>query len=272
MIDPLLIGVNFIVFALGCLTIAVARSQSSTRRGAIALYALSAMMIVSAVLALPSRALKMMKGFDERNEELSEGEMEYGDDCAQDNDFASSPDDDSSSKSADSSRGSSSVLLYGSCPALELLLEQAAATIRSRDDSAITSVPTVGAEEDPTPAPAPIAPEPTTSPLPTRDPFSAPAVITPERERTLPEEPTSGEPACTGFTLLHGPSGGPGQGGCYAVGCKEGYALPMALTDRWKSCDSPKRLERMGDCYYFYDADGSERSVRFANDAWAKCD
>lgn len=97
-----------------------------------------------------------------------------------------------------------------------------------------------------------------------------PVVTTPEGpERTLPEEYESDAPPCTDFKLLHTPSGGPEPDGCYAVGCKEGYALPMALVQGvWNTCQSYSRLLRQGDCYIITDKDGAERSMRFDNGVW----
>ena len=92
------------------------------------------------------------------------------------------------------------------------------------------------------------------------------------RGRTLPVEPADGNVHCSHFTLVHGASGGPGEGGCFAVGCTEGYALPMRFgVAGWEACKEPTRLEREGECYHFRDSDGSERSVRYRNGTWVAC-
>lgn len=98
-------------------------------------------------------------------------------------------------------------------------------------------------------------------------PASAPAAP-PRRERTLPVNvDAKGGPLCTGFTSLHGKSGGPDPEGCYAVGCAEGYALSMRWIDEsWNICQN--YLPRIGDCYYVVDTDGSERSMHFKNGSW----
>ena len=113
---------------------------------------------------------------------------------------------------------------------------------------------------EPTPTPAP-SPEPTPTPAPTPIPV-------PARERTLPQE-DGGTPACTSFALLHGKSGGPEPDGCYAVGCQEGYALPMQLIGgAWNQCENYSRLPRLGNCYIVIDHDGTQRSMRFNKGSW----
>lgn len=119
-----------------------------------------------------------------------------------------------------------------------------------------------------TPVEVPVAtPESTLVPAPEPEPTKKPAPKPPERERTLPVE--SENPVCTRFVLIHGASGGPEPEGCFAVGCAEGYALPMHLNKiNWISCPSYARLERKGDCYFVHDADGSERAMRFRKGEW----
>lgn len=113
-------------------------------------------------------------------------------------------------------------------------------------------------------------PTPTTVPSPEQTPAPATAPPKPARERTLPIEPTQGNaPSCTGFELLHGKSGGPEPDGCYAVGCQEGYALPMELVSgAWNACEKYSRLPRLDTCYIITDHDGSQRSMRFTKGSW----
>lgn len=124
-----------------------------------------------------------------------------------------------------------------------------------------------GTYETPTPAPTP---EPTASPTPepTPSPTPAPTPAPPVRVRSLPpevEEPA----ACTNFKLLHGDSGGPEPDGCFAVGCAQGYAIPMFwAVGSWQACHSYTRLPRLNDCYFVVDSDGTERSMHMVDNQW----
>lgn len=111
--------------------------------------------------------------------------------------------------------------------------------------------------------------EPEEDSRPGRDPFQPidTTKLQPEPERTIPQE--SDTPPCTGFELLHGKSGGPEPDGCYAVGCAEGYALPMQLqVGAWGACEKYRRLPRLKDCYIITDHDGTQRSMRFNKGSW----
>lgn len=137
------------------------------------------------------------------------------------------------------------------------------AQIKVEDDVESTPAPS------PEPTPAPVA-EPT--PTPTPSPTPAPTPAPPARERTLPQE-SEGTPICTGFKLLHGTAGGPEPDGCYAVGCREGIALPMQFVGgTWQACQSYTRLPRQGDCYFVADSDGTERAMRLVEDSWKQSD
>lgn len=127
-----------------------------------------------------------------------------------------------------------------------------------------TEETTLLAERDPfmpaslSPDDSVLAKEPTT-------PVPEPPKVT--AERTLPQESTA--PSCTSFELLHGKSGGPEPSGCYAVGCAEGYALPMQLQGgAWSACEKYSRLPRLDSCYIITDHDGTQRSMRFINGSW----
>jgi len=110
---------------------------------------------------------------------------------------------------------------------------------------------------------------PPDAPVPEAEP-EPPVPIIPSRERTLPDgmvvTPIT---LCARLESLHGKSGGPDADGCYAVGCDEGYALPMEQIDgSWQICRAHNRLPRLGDCYFVQDSDGTERSMRRTNNTW----
>lgn len=128
--------------------------------------------------------------------------------------------------------------------------DHAQITVEDEDGSTSTPEPVAQATPAPTPSPTPV-------PAPTRT-----------REYDLPVG-AGGLPACSGSSLLHGEAGGPDADGCYAVGCQEGYAVPMRLIGgSWQGCTAYARLPRLGDCYFVVDHDGKERSMRFAKGEW----
>jgi len=134
------------------------------------------------------------------------------------------------------------------------------------DDSAETEL--VITDDDSAPETAPVAHQ--------VEPVVMEASTPPPRARIrmLPTEPEGDRPPlCSGFTLIHGPSGGPDLSGCHVVGCAQGYALPMRHVPGggWELCTNPSRVERIDQCYVVPDADGTESGRTFKDGSWVKC-
>lgn len=186
----------------------------------------------------------------------------------------SSVDDDSSDEESvltwqDDPGDENNIIVIGSPEKLReffrgLVQEAQNQPVRTGDDDC---APSLEAMRDPSQLAVVALPPDDPAPTPTPTPVPAAKPNPPTWERTLPEE--SGAPSCTAFVLIHGKSGGPEPGGCYAVGCQEGYALPMQLQNgAWNACTNDSRLPRLKDCYQVTDQDGTQRSLRFVNGTW----
>jgi hypothetical protein len=250
--DFILVVLNGVVAVLGVLIVAAGLKSDRVWK-TLMLGLVGILLLFAAFFGLPASGLKLLKremvALEVREQEDSD-DSEYGDGSGGEDleNVAQAPDNQ--------------VVIVGDCDALVELLTTANLYSQegavSDDDS---SWPEYELE-------APVSVQPT----PTQEPME-PAQAEPQLERSLPEEPQTGEPKCSSPRLLHGASGGPGEGGCHAVGCAEGYVIPMRLMpDRWVACSNPKRLARFNDCYFFYDSDESEQSARLVDGAWRTCD
>ena len=248
-----------VLMVLGFQSSIRAKTATSFLRG-LGLILVGLSIAILALTQIPGRWLESLK--QAQNQEVVTSLSE--DDSAVDDD---SSDEESVLTRQDDPSDSGNIIVIGSPEKLreffrEFVQEDQDQSVRTGDDDC---APSAEAARDPfvqaVVALPPVDPTPTPTPVPAATPEL------PTWERTLSEE--SEAPSCTAFVLVHGKGGGPEPDGCYAVGCQEGYALPMQLQNgAWNACANYSRLPRLKDCYQVTDKDGTQRSLRFVNGNW----